>query len=449
MYQNSDYEETIDLMALFLHCLKHWKSILIVTVICAVFGGAYKGLEQPAEDVNAEARAQAAQQVQMCEEKVKEIEEDITASKLMQMNPGKVFRGTTGYMLDVPTEDNLAVMDMLTTYTSTALLKEMAGTEGYTESELSQMISLNKGEIHTKTVSRKVENGDVFYESTEEYGSFTINALGASEAEAEKLLSAAEKFVEGYVKQLGVPYGVDGIQRYIHSVSGVTVDSIRRYQDAMNGSLSAEKANLETAKQLVDSLGETPEREHSVKNIIVFFLLGGVVGAFTSCAFYAGIFIFGGRLYSVCDIEERFGVKVLGDLIDHSNEKGLQCWISGKEDGPYALLSINEKMRLFLVRAKKCLKMKKNIGKVFLIGTLEDNEVIEKSQQICEGLRQEGYNAIEYQCMWKSTEVIEKVQKDDIILLVESRDKSTASLLEKQIKIWCNYGGEIAGMVIL
>lgn len=464
------YEDEISIGGLLLFCVKHWKSIALAVIIGLVLGAGFKavtsGSAKSEEEILAEGQEEEADAeeellseieaaenlVKYSEQKMESLNTYFRTTKLMDLDPYALYQGSVSYTVNVPETDLKDAMAKLYAYaTEGRLYAELEANTGlYSAKDLEYLVSA------TGLGKEKIELDDsVIIDLFAENQVFTISVLGQTEAEAEQLLAGAQEAIESYLNGLKRSVDIQSASAEETVIVETTSMELADYQAKLANALSAENdvltkritalESLQTEQETV--LVEAGNSGISVKKVVMFAAIGAVVGGICMAGVWVLVYLFGGKLYAVADVERKFRTKVLGTVCDTQKVKGLDRWVAQKQGGVYSSLTKEEQQEIVLSNVKNELKKNYEEGcKVFMSSSLGTG-MAESVRFLVQGLTAAGYHVEECQSVLGHADALEKLSQCDVAIVIENPAQTRNGLLEKEMDVLKEYVGNVAGMV--
>jgi len=204
---------------------------------------------------------------------------------------------------------------------------------------------------------------------------------------------------------------------------------------------------LENENGAVDILGN--HSGVSIKEIVLFAVLGSFLGGACITGIWMLVYFLGRKLYTVTDMERKFGVKLLGIVYDTQEYKGPDRWIARKRGGIYSSLSKEEQQEIVLSNVKNELK-KNGIegGRIFLSSSLGAT-MEEAADFLIQGLKAAGYEIEACRNILGHADALEQLQQCHATLVAENPEETRVELLTEELNVLREYAGNITGMVVL
>ena len=320
----NDYEVEISLSDILLHCLNHWKSILIVVLAGVMLYSAYTyfaGRNVKSPNYTASEILSAERSTELLSDRVAYLEKFHKESNLMRIDPHKLYQATVSYIITLPQDEWEGVSNLLYTFvTYGKLLRQLEEKQDrYTAIELSHLIGIvdqqENEHISTLALTASVSK------------SISISMYDATEEDAEQMLALVSDEFTKYVNELKNYYTIEAIAIITPVICEADSSELAAYQKYMKTELENEQTDY---KKSITALEEMRTQEStaifSFKQILIISFTCGGLMIFLWCLVY----VFGGKLYSVADLQTKYGIKLLGN-INQSANKGIAKWCIRRE----------------------------------------------------------------------------------------------------------------------
>lgn len=330
VHVNQHYEPEAKVRDVFYHFLYRWRSILAVTVICALVLGGWqylkvKKLHDAGELTNDERRYEAEKltfdtNLQDETENVASLRSQIANKKayregslMLALDPGKVGIAEKKYLV-TDAEGNAA--DILAVYTG-AMETDHDG------AELQDAFGTDNAGYAKEMVTIEAVPGENAFRVTVKAG--TEEAAGKGMAYvAEKIAKAGEKAQEVGKHSLQI------------ADEGISTQAIPELMGKANA-LYIEIVNLETSLRIRERmLNNVIESEPAAPGDPVkrWAIAGGVFGLLGMLAVYLTSYLMRGKLRQGYEISEHYGAAVLGEMNRSGarrSGKGIDGWIEKRQ----------------------------------------------------------------------------------------------------------------------
>lgn len=472
--QNSyEYEEEINILDLFFYCLSHWKSILAALLIGAVLGGGFVvmqsvGSKQGQADVAVTEEAKVSDDVlkkqlteqlyQITEQRMADLEGYLEETRLLDLNPYDLYQGAITFKITAAQSELSAVQGAVYSYVLDgqlfAEIQEQTGL--YTSRDLQQLITIPEQKMGVDGAV-SIENFLISGDGRDGSGTLAVTVLSGSEEEAQQLLAQIETSVSAYLKSLKGQYDVNEVAVLESVITQTQSTKLADYQDALRTRIVNEKKNLSTyltelegmedISEEVQDASQTVNTGVSKKKLVIYTVLGAMVGCIGMGGLWILVYFLGGRLFAVSNLEGKFRVKTLGTIHDFQGLKALNLWIAQKRGGIYSSLPLEEQRKIALLNVKNELKKDSTIQNVFLASSLGGG--LAEAATLKAGLEAEGYTVQDCANVIGRADVLEKASKCDAVVVLESTEASKTALVAEEVAVLQDYVKNVVGMVVV
>ena len=457
-YRNYEYEEEIDLKQLLVYVFRKWRTMIVVAVVLGLLLGGVKTakgfidlqdpekVEESIKEAELEqqnydtAKAQLTNQMTEYNRQIEDYQKYQDNSLYMKIDPYAVYKESITYVVttDYQILPNMTyqtlnwmgpVLSAYTTVANSVTLKDLPpeGREGLSEEwDADSLEKLVRVETNTND------------------GKLTITASAESETRAKAILQAVKEKVEANQKNVAEAAGEHKLS-LIAEKSTVTVDQeIINDREARLRNITALREAADRAVEKYNKLSEPKDESLSLKSVIKsgikFAILGCAGGVFLCCFIYALQFIVNGKLNDTESLKGRYRTRILAVLpkkrktgtIDRILDR-----IEGiKENGQTA------DTLLHIVGASLGGTANTNIA---LAGTASE----ETRKQITEKLNQsESITVCDAGDVLTDPEAVCIVKTADSVILVEAKNVSSISDIEKETELLKSMGVRLEGFII-
>lgn len=440
MKDYKNYEDDICLSDMLLHCLSHWKSILMCILAGIVVSCTYTYLVSiRAENMNStmsEEITLAEQNVDLYLDKVTYLEKHLKESGIMQMDPYRLYQGTISYIITLPQNEWEGVSNLLYVFVRYGgLFKHLEDIiTQYSSAELSHLVMIPK-----PLTDKGLLSADA---SAPVACSISLSVYGATEEEAGQLLtSVSEKFIK-YIDSLKMYYAIESVAVMDQVIIQADSSELTRYQEDVRTELKNEQTNYKNSiADLEDLKGEEVSAMTYLKNIFIGGFISGVLIFVLWCLMY----IFGGRLYSVSDPETKYDIKLLGNVYQ-KQARGIAGWIAKKRWGPYAAFPLQYQEEVVLTNTKYILNKKRDIKHLLITGSLNE-DISDAAAFFKTSLETDGYAVDVFGNIMAQFDILKNTGFYDGVLVLESMEKSRIALVNEEIKILREHIGDLIGLI--
>lgn len=488
-YQNT-YEKEINLMELFVFCLKKWRWVLISMLLIGLLAGGYKYRSISKSNqaiVSGEANEGET------EEETKEEKDEIEEIEV----PGPEDY-TDRY--ETAIERNLASLEEQEKYMKDSVIMQLdgnhlptgiltfyvaVGEEAAGANVLDTLVSAYAAYVRDGRLAKELEDvdPDVSLSDLQYLLSFSNNQSGVSGVTMAQLetgwptqnvleirifaknetlcaayLEAIEEAVLAYSQELQatlpahelrvlaatqserVSSSIIDNQRQIVANITATFKNVQALQAELKAykeaKIAEEKAKEEGTEPPVPET-ETKAEEEAVKPVWVnpvsgavkFAVIGLVLGVFLAGFAAILVYITSGKLQSVECFEEEFGMKLLGRVSNAGNGKKnfIDRLVYRLEEGPYADIPYEEQVKIVAANVKAA---SKGLQKIMLAGTMSEKAL----EDICAKLKAEiaGVEFSPYKQLVFCAAALEEVGEYDGVLFLERKEVSATKLIHQE-----------------
>ncbi|MCR5108014.1 MAG: DUF3987 domain-containing protein [Lachnospiraceae bacterium] len=395
MGTNYEYEDEVDILLLCKALLTKWKTIIIITSVCAVIFAIYGLIVSPQKDAKSTNEKDGPvisyeDQVRRYEEQVSEYEKDIADYEAeietyrqqikeveedrdgLQEDREEVYREKVamdeyGDSLTILTIDPYNVTKQRRTYLVSNDYQIMPGMLYQEKDPIGDILRAYISYIEMANIDLNESLGGVSLFNTSINGNnIVIDVMGKDEEHTDELMNNAVKAIEESKQKINKDVGEHEIT-LLGNKTYVTVDlnlknaqevydnaiedklkaindkknSFNNQINSLNTSIHNTRANIIKQKNEIYDLEEPSEEDEvkerktaSLTGILKKLILGILVGLFVSCGFFAFRYITSGTIKSNDEMERRYGIRVLGSYKDPSEisvSAALVCSLMKKE----------------------------------------------------------------------------------------------------------------------
>lgn len=438
------YENEIGISNLLLYCISKWRSMLVFMIVFALLAGglkAFKGTKQTAaveNTKNAESEYYE-NRIPLAKEKIEDLYDYVEKSELMKANVYSMYQTTTNYRISSAEADLDSIMASLKEFVMNgSLFKKIEDTTGiYTAKELPYLVGFT-GKIRENVVT--------------EQDNFTITVKGRNQQETEKLNRLVAEEIDRFAEGLKAFYGLESIDEIDSVTFQISSPELKSYQRSIYDSIYTEKELLANLENLLGGMpvSENPAAvQESKKDVILFAGAGAAAGLLLAFFGWAAVFVLGGRLYSVLDIEKRFHLPVLGTLVRTKKKTAFDRLIDRKRGGMYASMTIEEQKKILTLTVENELKKDASLQRVLLCGSLKAEHLGGMEKWLYEELKSLGYSAEEYVNILGNVNGMEKIKDCDAVILLENKEISKSKMVQDEIAVLQACDRKIKGIVLV
>lgn len=436
----NDYEVEISLTDMLLHCLNHWKSILVVILVGIMLSCMHKFLViNKTEKLNpniSEEIALGEQNIDMYSDRVAYLEKYLKESGIMQMDPYRLYQGTVSYIITLPQYEWESVSNLLYTFVRYGeMFKRLEDViTQYSSVELSHLVMIPK-----PLADKVISSVDVFSPAA---CSISLSVYGATEKEAGQLMTSVSEQLVNYIGNLKIYYAIDSVFEMDMVISQAQSLELAEYQEYIRTALKNEQSNL---KNSVADLEELRSEQVSAMSYIKGAIIGGFTSGVLIFVLWCLIYIFGSKLYSVSDPEKKYNIRLLGNIYGKQAE-GIAGWIARKRWGSYAAFPLQYQEDVVLTNIRHILKKDKDIKHILITSSL-DEDISDAAVFLKKALETDGYTVDTCINITAQCEILKNASFYDGVLVLENMEKSRIVLINEELKILREYIGNVIGLI--
>ena len=470
-------DKQFNIKRLLLQVLKGWRSVLVCVIVSAtvvILGNHFVQRSQTDVTETVEIAIQDRYDSLETDEKeqldyyfvlnsnLKEQREYLKSSALMDLDPNNVYKIVTQYNILLPDnegENEYLIDTLYNVYT------QYIGSDVFLDNEKLNEIEIFENVGDVNQLIAKVEESVPSGIEQRGRAIFSIVVRFANKAGGEELSRQVDEQIQKTNKVLQELVGEHEV-KMINEMSKRGGDS--ELADVKNAKqisvLTSENQINNLKKELTgeqldilnnwdrDEVKDVPEKEVSVVMFKVQHLvMGSLLGMVFAVMLATFRYIFAANLNYAKEMEEIFGIEILGVLKKKSN-RGSFVRIDDIINNRLILndgnMTNEEKINYLCTDLKlKCRKESINeIGMASTGVTIQDKDVITK---IKEKLQEANIRVVEIGRMDKEEEALEKTVEVKNIVLLEIIEESSYKLIEKQINICNEFQVNILGAIVL
>ncbi len=482
-YQNT-YEKEINLMELFVFCLKKWRWVLIAMLLIGLLAGGYKYwsinksnqavLSAEGQEKEEETETEEEEEIVVpgpqdytdryevaIEKSLESLEEQeayMKDSVIMQLDGNHLPTGILTFYVAVGEEAAGAnVLDTLVSAYAAyvrdgRLAKELEDVDpDVSLSDLQYLLSFSNNQSGVSGVTMaQLETGWPTQNVLE------IRIFAKNETLCAAYLEAIEEAVLAYSQELQATLPAHELRvlaaTQSERMSSSIIDSQRQIVANITASfknVQALQAELKAYKEAkiaeekakeegaADSAEEKKEGEtetvkpvwvNPVSGAVKFGIIGLVLGVFLAGFAAILVYITSGKLQSVECFEEEFGMKLLGRVADTGKGKNfIDRLVYRLEEGPYADIPYEEQIKIVAANIKAA---SKGLQKIMLAGTMSEKVL----EDVCAKLKAEitGVEFSTYKQLVFCAAALEEVNEYDGVVFLERKEVSTTKLIHRE-----------------
>ena len=432
-----EMEDTISLQELFATVVRAWKGIFVTMLIFAVLLGGYQTYgqislardpENSAEKIEEryqialkdyEAEKKRLQEtLDDQEESLASKEEYLEKSFLLQIDPYDV------YVSDIIfTFSDIDESAELFRYPNTAadyLPKKIRSqyVALWDSMDLPKDIGIAKyvdveGKYLSEIISVSALEGELV----------SIQALGTTASDAEKLASAVYRYFENNRNVIAAGSAQHNLTLVSKVTKNVIDESLKTKKEKAVTEIEDLETKIEESRKAIRDLEEpTPETGYSIapilKSVAKYAIIGAVAGIFLSCLVVFCKGIFANRAMSSFHLERVSGVSFLGSLrMPRSPAERLSCAVMGErcwKDEEQAQAYIAEQAKVSFPKD----------GKILLLSTLSEKRSGTGMDKLVKLLSRDGYTVVPVLDALHDPKAVEAMQSCAAVVFVETVGRS-------------------------
>ena len=470
-YYSDDDEKEISVREFLAYIVRHGKNCLVFALVFMLLLGAYKGCKSRDAFKGSESQSDSSYKSQLelynsqklvAETQIRSLNKQIDAEKkyksesiLMNIDPYNECRNTATYYVAVNDQNPNTVKSLLKAYQSL-----IGGDYVYDEvkSDLSDdtkewMINeLIKVDIGSQKSVSIVQTDDEVKEnavSSGNYGGsvFTITTVGNTASLSDNLMKAVEKQIEDKQADLAATIGAHTV-KLINSSSGLSVDNeLASKISEFSDDLKNMQQSLTDTKTALDGLqapagAAVVSKSSALKSVVKYALIGLVAGFVLALIWFAIKYLAGGRISGESDIEDRFGLQVLGTIAS-DEKKGFWQGLSDKMLHIRRDKDLNDQCSFI---GEYISGMKISDPSLALVTDLS----IDKSSAIIDSLNTGRDYKIHY-CgnITDDSKAVRDLNESSKVLILLDIEKTSENKFEDMIRILMNCEKKVVGVIIL
>ena len=457
-YRNYEYEEEIDLKQLLVYVFRKWRTMLAAAVILGLLLGGVKmakgflDLQDPekveesikeaelAQENYDTAKAQLTNQMAEYNRQIDDYQRYAENSLYMKIDPYAVYKESVTYVVttDYQILPNMTYQTLnwmgpvLSAYTSIATSVTLTdlppeGQEGLSEEwDADSLDKLIKVETNVND------------------GKLTITASAESEVRAKAILQAVKEKVANNQESVAKAAGEHKLN-VITEKSAITVDqTMINEREARLRNITALREAADKAVEKYSKLKKTKSSYLSessvIKSGIKFGILGCILGVILFCFIYGLQFLMNGRLNDIENLKRRYSARILTVLPEERKKSVIDRILDGMEGSA----GKNQTAEILLGITGASLGGSGKT-KYAVAGTVAE----EIRQQIADRLNQtESITAYNAGDVLKDPQAVLKAKDSDSVILVEEKNVSLMSDIEREKELLESMGVRFEGFII-
>lgn len=420
-------EQVIFIKDLLFAALYQWRKVVVFALIFAILLGGVSAVSQyknaaaevPQGTIDATTK-EYEEKKQKLEESIEDTKKQILAqetylkeSVLMNADPYNLYQANLLLAIDVP-ETSQNASTILRAYllylNGKDFIEDAVKALGISKNVLSELIQTERDEENPRSVLVTVSYSD--------------------EKGANQLLMLVMNHMEQAKSIICENVGEHTMGMVLNSVYSFVHDPLKDKQQQAQNNLDTLKDSLGTMEEELEGLTKPTfeSQEISEKKILIFAVLGGILGAVLAAGFACFIHIIGGKVYSARVLRNKTGLNALG-IIPGDEKNVIDQWL-GKLEG-----RITDEKHVQVALSTVCNYCGEG-EKLLVAGDCEELPLF-----IANTLKNMGVQIVAIGNLLKDADTVAQLPKCDAVLLVEKCGESryanimqTLALVEDQKK---------------
>ena len=459
MKKNPDYEAEIDMRELFYHVLAHWRSIIVVVILCTAALGGYgylktrvlndgvnKDYEKELDKYNKEveiyekSNQRVDDLVDSYNNRINQLTEYLEKSVRMDIDPQNEWVATCDFFVEVDKSVLEGLPDSNVQDPADSLL-------GYYQSAFQEIAYDSEAQKMAGVSEEKYLNELVSWGIRTETNTFTISIIGNSEQQVRKILDFYAEKIDGEIKK-----SADSIMKHTlthaRDMAYKKVDqNLATDKKDIVDTISSLRASIAKARTeqlaLVEPAEEAPAKPRGLKKyIIIGFLLGGLIIA----GYHAAKYLIGSKLRNSEELQGFYDIPIYGVLpntITRKPDKGIDKLIEKKRGKK------NRVERNVVCEQIAGIINKELEGKNVLVISSSGSE---KVKDFYDAILEKIGNKVSLSLILNSTEesgFVEKINGTDAVIIIEVRDETDMADVDRMGEILNISGSSVKGCIVL
>ena len=457
-FRNYEYEEEIDLKQLLVYVLRRWRTMIVAAVVLGLLLGgakAAKGFIDLQDPEKVEASVKEAELAQQNYDTAKAQLTNQMAEYNRQIDDYQKYQDNSLYMRIDP----YAVYKESITYVVTTDYQILPGMNFQTPNWMGPVLSAYTTVANSVTLKDLPPEGQaglseewdadsleklVKVETNANDGKLTITASAESETRAKAILKAVKEKVEANQKNVAEAAGEHKLS-LISEKSTVTVDqAIINDREARLRNITALREAADRAVEKYNKLSEPKDKSLSVKSAIKsgikFALLGCAAGVFLCCLLYALQYLMNGKLNDIEDLKGRYRTRILA-VLPKKRKRGAIDRILDRIEG----IKENGQTEETILRITGASLGGTDNTNFAVAGTVSE----ETRKQVTEKLNQsKSITVCDAGNILTEPEAVCTVKTADSVILIEEKNVSFVSDIEKETELLKSMGVRLEGFII-
>lgn len=448
--ENKKQTQMIYLKDLLFAALHRYRGILAVMLSFAVLLGGLKAISGFSALKNASgdiSKYQAAlalyetecasidQQIVLLERSIESQQSYLTESVLMQLNPYGFYEATltiyvdTGYQIlpgmnyQTPDKTSTILNSYQTALIDSQTLQQLAQAVDIQPQYVSELISVTvPSSSHTLVVTVKYASAD---------GAQTLISLICEQAEA----------VHQQVSQAIASHDMNMVTQNVHATVDSSLAATQKTElDRLTTLQTALKNVQDKQAALTPPVAPTITTSGVVKDTLVYFVVGAVVGAFLAILVILAAHIASGKIYASRNLLDRLSIKVLGCISSASPKKSVDRWLRKLEGRNVA--DVSQQAELLAVNVKN------RCGQGDRLLVVSDADAA-ASAPVVQALRNAGLQLDDRGSLLQDKAALEALAGCNSVLLILQCHKSLYTNAEQEMCIVRDCGKQLLGCILI
>lgn len=432
-------EREINLLHLLCYMLERYKSLIAVLVIGVILGlvagmltkshisipeSAEVEEQEPTEDVK--QKMEIAASYRNLYEQQKEYNKN---SIIMQLNPNNMYEGKATYYLSVNGDDSMIAAAYQSLLEDEKILEELAKTAGTEVKYIREIINA----YYSRSFFNEITNDTA--------GVLTCSVVHYDKNICQRLLDSLMKQVEIYqpnanayqFKKISDSLNAKANDDYIDNQNGYLSKENSYYNAVVNQESQFKGTDLAyyqihyLNKELTDGIVEENVTEPvanaaATEDNMVKYTLVGAIGAFSIWGMFCGVkYLFDNKIHTKEELENRYGIPVIGHVCDDSKKKELY-----------------DKWKKYTYDSAEYLG--------YTLSSLTDKGVVVCGLEGTKVSGEEVYSYADY--FWKNITAMEKAKEIGNVVIGVNLNKTTFEEIEREIEMCMVQNINVLGMIV-
>lgn len=449
--ENKKNEQVIYLKDLLFAALHRWRAVLVTALIAAVLLGGIKCIShrRDASGTETDAQYQAALEqyalnaevlttkVEILQERLESQQNYLENSMFMSLNPYEFYAATlslhvdTGYQI-IPSQTYQTVdktAAVLAAYEASFLGENVVQQLADTVNTQPQFIQ----ELVTCT-------------ATPSSGAIIVTVSCVTNDNAKAVLEVLAAQVDALHESISGSVVEHTVSILDQSVTRKVDLTLATKQSEVTDRLNTLQKSLTEAEQqlnaLVAPVSGASDNSSLGKTVVIFAVLGGILGAFLCVCVIWVMHITSNKVYSARTLRDRTGVKVLGCLNSSSQKCAIDRWLLKKEGRCINDISVQAALLATNIR-NRC----NDSSHVLVTGS----HAAEARKTLVQALQaaMPGVKVTNAESLFSSADALAALAACDKVLLTEQCGISQYSKVSEEIEVIRDHNKELIGCVVL